>query len=263
MKDDSYKNEENLRFYTQISKSYDQCMVWDARLKSESPFFRKLFAENDVNTLLDAGCATGMHTIEFARWGLKVYGGDFSAEMLEQASKNAKSAGVSPKFFAADLPRMAKHVPEPLDAILCVGTTFPHISEADMKKSLTSFYTAIRPGGILLLQTVNFEKMYADNARFRPPRYWREGEEEKFFLRIYNFVSRTSVYVDMITLSKNGEKLDMTPETVNMRPFYREEISGWLQEAGFCECFFYGNYSMIPYDAKTSPDLVVIAKKRG
>jgi len=263
MKDDYCKNEENLHFYTQISKSYDQCMVWDARLKAESPFFRKLFAENGVNTLLDAGCATGMHAIEFARWGVKVYGGDFSAEMLEQASKNAESAAVSPKFFVSDLSSMSKHVPEPLDAVLCVGTTFPHLSEEDMKKSLADFYKAIRPGGILLLQTVNFEKMYSDNARFRPPRYWREGEEEKIFLRIYNFVSETNVYVDMITLSKEGEKVGMTPETVNMRPIYRKEISGWLEEAGFSECSFYGNYSMIPYDAQTSPDLVLIAKKKG
>jgi len=263
MKDDSCKDKENLHFYKQISSSYDQCMVWDARLKAESPFFRKLFAENGVSTLLDAGCATGMHAIEFARWGLNVYGGDFSAEMIEQASKNAKSAAVSPKFFVADLPGMSKHVPEPLDAVLCVGTTFPHLSEADMKRSLACFYTAIRQGGILLLQTVNFEKMYADNARFRPPRYWREDEEEKFFLRIYNFVSKTSVYVDMITLSKKGEKVDMTPETVNMRPVYREEITDWVQEAGFSECSCYGNYSMLPYDAKTSPDLVVIAKKKG
>ncbi len=258
----SNKIKENLSFYEEISDKYDQVISWQERFDREKSFFSRLFSENNINSLLDAGCATGAHAIEFARSGLEVYGADFSPEMIEEAKKNAKAKGVSAEFFVSNLFDVSKHIKKPVDLVMSIGTTLPQLlSEEKIAETFSSFYSSLKKGGTLLVQNVNFEKMYAKNTRFRPPKYYRDGNKDKFFLRTYNFVSRSELYVDMVTLVKDGDKVEMLPHTVNMRPMYVSDITRYIQRAGFGEVSVYGGYDLSAYDEKSSPDLVVIAQK--
>ena len=45
-------------------------------------FYRKLFAEHDVTTVLDCACGTGWNVIMFHSLGFKAFGSDLSDAML-------------------------------------------------------------------------------------------------------------------------------------------------------------------------------------
>lgn len=53
-------------------------------------------AAGSGHRLLELGCGTGRHAIEFARAGMEVTGIDMSAEMVERATARIASSGVSP-----------------------------------------------------------------------------------------------------------------------------------------------------------------------
>ena len=53
--------------------------------------------------LLDLGCGTGMHALDFARQGWKVAGIDLSHEMIASAKARAEQAGLSIPFRQGDV----------------------------------------------------------------------------------------------------------------------------------------------------------------
>ena len=52
--------------------------------------------------ILDVGCGTGRHSVEFARRGYQVTGLDFSSGMLKEAQKAADAIGVKVEWIHAD-----------------------------------------------------------------------------------------------------------------------------------------------------------------
>ena len=73
MADDIYRN---------FAARYD-------RIRPPNPgrdeFFRRLFADNDVNSVLDCSCGTGRDILLFDSFGCDVYGSDLSESMLAQS----------------------------------------------------------------------------------------------------------------------------------------------------------------------------------
>ena len=70
-------------FYDDIGGGYDVIIDWEERLDREEPFYRALFDEHNVRTLLDTACGTGEHAAWFSSWGIDVVATDLSQEMIE------------------------------------------------------------------------------------------------------------------------------------------------------------------------------------
>jgi ubiquinone/menaquinone biosynthesis C-methylase UbiE len=57
-------------------------------------FFRSLFADHGVKTVLDCACGAGHELIIFKQLGSRPTGSDLSPAMLDLAKKNLTKAGV-------------------------------------------------------------------------------------------------------------------------------------------------------------------------
>ena len=95
-------------FYDELAEGYELMINWDARLKRETPFFRKLFGERGVASVLDCACGGGRHAVEFASWGLEAAGCDISGEMLRLAKRNASQAGAVVDLFKAGMTEVSE-----------------------------------------------------------------------------------------------------------------------------------------------------------
>ena len=51
------------------------------------------FGDGKISRILDLGCGTGRHAVEFAKRGFDVTGVDFSEAMLSRARERANAAG--------------------------------------------------------------------------------------------------------------------------------------------------------------------------
>jgi ubiquinone/menaquinone biosynthesis C-methylase UbiE len=75
--------------YEDIAGRYGlACGPIDPEDSAWTPFFRQLFTENHVQSVLDCACGTGRHLFLFHALGLEATGADASAAMLAQAGKN-------------------------------------------------------------------------------------------------------------------------------------------------------------------------------
>jgi SAM-dependent methyltransferase len=254
-------------FYDSLGSDYDRMVSWQARLAREEAFFQRVFEENGVRSVLDAACGTGVHAVAFARRGLRSAGADLSPAMIEQARENARAAGVEVDLQVAAFGELAGRFTGSFDAVTCLGNSLPHlIDDSSLAAALSDFASLLRPGGVLIVQNRNYDRLLRERQRFMPLAAREDTEGESLFLRITDFplsaegVSE-SIEFTIVTLKKRGGSWQQSARTTPLRAIRRDTLERALTAAGFSSVLVYGSFTMAPYDAPDAGDLVAVAKK--
>jgi len=246
--------------YDALAADYDRFVNWTERLAHELPFFQRLFEAEGVRRVLDAACGTGHHAIALAQAGYEVVGADLSTAMIEHARENASAAGVDVACAVAGLGELAA-LGQTFDAALCLGNSLPHLlTAAAVQAALADFVAALRPGGLLIVQNRNFDKVGAERERFLGPQSHREGEREWLFVRFYDFYDETLTF-NMVRLARTAEGWSQSVESTELRPIFFDDLAGALAAAGFEGVRFCGSYEGETFDPAHSGDLIAVARR--
>ena len=245
---------------------YRRLIAWKARIKREAPFLRRLLEEAPERSVLDVGCGSGEHVAFFAQEGARAVGLDRSEAMVEAAREHeVRGHG---RFVLGDaLEAQATLAREnPFGLALCLGNMLPHVDEDEALEQLIARVTSrLLPGGLLLLQTLNYTRIQKNNVRHLPVNF-REGDggEEIVFLRLMKPVGGGRILFFPTTLSLDPESEEpvtvKSTRRVPLRAWTAEDLRPRLERAGM-EVKVYGTMQGDPYDAEASHDLVMVAKK--
>lgn len=252
---------------------YDRFVDWNKRLAREAPFFRRLFDDNDVHTVIDVGCGTGRHAIMWAEWGLDVTGVDPSESMLAQARISAESAvdaigtaGGSLVFADGGFGQLGSLALGPADAVTCTGNALPHVDGvARLDETFRDFAAVLRPGGVCVLHLLNHDRLIAGRLRSMPP-VVRDAEDGTWvFLRVLDYVE-DGIRFDFLTLHRPGGWAgDASWETESRRSVHTAlpvaVLEEKLAEAGFTRIALYGNHDGKPFDGTADESVIVVATK--
>ncbi|MGQ9682348.1 MAG: class I SAM-dependent DNA methyltransferase [Anaerolineae bacterium] len=248
--------------YDELSADYDRFVDWPARLAYELPHLEHLFAAHGVHSVLDAACGTGRHALALAERGYRAAGADLSAGMVARARAQAAEAGLDVPFAVAGFGQLASAFAEPFDAVLCLGNSLPHVlDEADLQAALADFAAVLRPGGLLIVQNRNYDRVWRSRERFMPLQTHREGDREWLFFRFMDFHELTLTF-NVVTLFREAETWRYRVGATELRPLLHNELAEWLPEAGFESIRFLGAYDGSPFDAGQSGDLIAVANRR-
>jgi SAM-dependent methyltransferase len=246
--------------YDLLAADYDRFVNWEERLAHELPFFQTLFAGQAVRRILDAACGTGHHALAFAKQGYQVVGADLSAAMIEQARENAAANDLPLSYHVAALGELAT-LRQTFDAVVCLGNSLPHLLTAQaVDAALVDFAYVLRAGGLLVLQNRNFDRVWAERERFMAPQSHREADDERLFIRFYDFHADTVTF-NMIRLRRTAKGWAQDVASTELRPIFREDLAMSLAASGFSDLDFYGGYDGAPFDPAASGDLLVVARK--
>ena len=255
--------------YDKLATIYDYFVNWDSRLAYELPFLeqqlRTLGEDPSQIRVMDTACGTGHHAIALANLGFQMSGSDLFPEMVSLADANAKAAGARVNFRTAGFGSISKSFKQPgeFDAVLCLGNSLPHVvSEADLDKALRDFKELLRPGGLLLLQMRNFDKVMGEKNRWMEPQAVKDGSTEWLFLRFYDFEADGKIQFNILSLHRKANAPWQTQLTsTHLLPIFSEKLQTELALLGFTNIKFYGNLAAESYTAGSSGDLVIIAYK--
>ena len=246
--------------YDALAADYDRFVNWKGRLAHELPFFDQLFAGQDVLHVLDAACGTGHHAVALAQRGHRAVGADLSAAMIERARENASAAGVDVRFTVAGFGELAA-LGEAFDAALCLGNSLPHLlTAAAVDNALVDFAAVLRPGGLLVIQNRNFDRVWAKRERFMGLQSHRDDEGEWLFVRFYDFHAETLTF-HMIRLRRTEEGWAQDVESTELRPIFRDDLAAAIAAVGFENAAFYGGYDNSAFDPAISGDLIAVARR--
>jgi glycine/sarcosine N-methyltransferase len=254
-------------FYDALGDEYDVMVSWEDRLRREEPFFRGVFVERGVRSVLDAACGTGRHAVAFARWGCsRAAGADLSPAMIERAREHAREAGVDVAWAVAGFGGLAAAFPEGIgsfDAVTCLGNSLPHLlDDATLGAALADMARMLRPGGLLVVQDRNYDRVMARRERFMPIAARGQPGDETLFLRITDFLGADRLRFTVVTLRSSGGTWSCSARSTPLRGIEQEALLGALAEAGFAAVECFGSYGREPFDPIGASDLVAVAVKR-
>jgi 2-polyprenyl-3-methyl-5-hydroxy-6-metoxy-1,4-benzoquinol methylase len=110
-----------------------------------------------MRRVMDAGCGTGIHSVELASRGYELIGFDFSERMVELAIQKPLSKSSRVSFFQGDMRKFV--APKKCDAVICMTNAFlVNNTPEQARTALSCFALSLRRGGVLLLEVTDYLK---------------------------------------------------------------------------------------------------------
>ncbi|HEX9161253.1 MAG TPA: class I SAM-dependent methyltransferase [Thermoanaerobaculia bacterium] len=245
---------------------YRSLIAWEPRLEREWPLLDEILRTAPSRKVLDLGSGTGDHARFLAAQGYEVVGMDTSPAMLEKS--RAASEGFNVRFIAGDMRDVAPLAGEQFGAAICVGNALPHLTgEDDLGRLASSARRVLLPGGPILLQSINYDRIEIKKERALPLSFLKDPEDPLatiIFLRPMELLPDGRV-IFMPTSLKMRTDRETPIEIVSTR---RVEIRGWrrpqiesaFRGAGFTNIEVFGSYDKSPFDRAESRDIILIAR---
>ena len=256
------KNETAQGFYDRFAGTFDAMVDWPARIKKEEPLLREVFQRAKAGRILDAGCGTGWHAIEFARWGYEAVGVDLSPQMVEMARGNARNAGVEVDFEVGSFGELSEIFGPTFDVVLCIGNSLPHLTtEGALQEAIRNFYAVLRPGGFVLVQNLNYDRQVAQQRRFFPAKGKEVNDVETLIWRFTDYGRDGLITFHMAIFQKIEGQWRVQVHSTPQRPFLEKDALTVLPAVGFEVIELYGGYDKTAFDMEGSGDLIVVGRK--
>lgn len=230
MQNDHYKREYTREFVSR----WDSLIGWDSRAEGENGFFERLLRRNGCKSVADVAAGTGFHAIRLAHAGFEVTASDGAETMIRQTKQNAEDMEV--ELAAAQVVDWRElheaFGANRFDALVCLGNAFTHLFEEDARRqALDSMRTVLRPGGLLIMDHRNYDKIldhgYSSKHRYY---YVGNGVDAKPSVIRDDLVKFEYSYAD-------GNKFHLS-----MFPLRQHYVRTLFDESGFTSVTTYGDF---------------------
>ena len=241
-------------FYDHLAGEYDGMTGFADRFEREEPVFRDIVNAHNLRTALDAGCGTGFHSLLLARLGVAVTAIDVSTKMVQRTQQHAAGMGLPVTVVQSDVLHVADGIHAPFDAVFVLGNTLPHLtSDGEVDRALGNFRSMLAPGGLLVLQTLNYDTVLAGRNRIISVK--ETGGST--YVRFYDFGAGTLTF-NVLVLKRTASGLSHTLHSTLVRPLTSAFIMDALGRAGFVSTKRFGSLGRDPF-TPSSRDHVVFA----
>ena len=249
--------------------NYRRLIAWPARIEREWPFLETALARAPAKTVIDLGCGTGEHARHLASRGFKAFGIDRSEEQIAEAGDYEREFDeCGPRFLLgeiADLPRLTE---ERFGAALCLGNVLPHLEDRELAVALEGLASRTLPGSRLIMQLINYERVFARDIRSLPVNVRDDPEsptDEIAFVRLMTRDGDRHVRFYPMTLAVRPDReppIELkAAKEVRLRAWRQKDLAAALKDAGFQIESTYGDMVGGKHEAANSADLVVVARR--
>jgi glycine/sarcosine N-methyltransferase len=228
MKDQS----EIAAIYDKMAPVFDyEVEDWESAKKSYVEYIKPIFVENQVKTVLDCSCGTGIQAIGLASEGFRVTASDISEEMIGAASKNASKYGVDIDFVHSSFLDLKANLSRRFDAVISMGNAFSHmLTDQDAVEALRNMRSVLRDdNGLCLCDVWNYVTLCAKKKRFIP----LVMKDDAIVLQVRDFFDADRVDVNFLYFIKVNGKWQHQNVSMNLRPITTDQLQRFFMEAGF------------------------------
>ncbi len=252
-------SEDPSAFYDRLAPDYDAMTGFENRFVREAPAFQQLVRGYAIRTALDAGCGTGFHALLLAKLGVQVTAVDVSGEMLRALEAHKKSLRLDVEPVQSSFQTLSVSVRKTFDCVFCLGNSLAHLlGPDDLRLSLSNFFLLLRPGGTLILQHLNYDRILKRRDRVQSVK----EQNGLTFVRFLDFDRAPDLIgFNILILERKGGSLSHRLSSITLRPVLRDEFSAALDSVGFVDVRFFGSIAMEEFKPESSTDLVVTAEK--
>ena len=240
-----------MSFYEQIAPYYHHIFKINV---NQVNFIKSKIPESD-SSILDIGCGIGTLSFELTQYYKNLLGIDMDAEMIRAASIKKGTNTEAIQFLQLSMLKLDASIDKnSVDGIVCFGNTLVHLNSLDeIADFLQQSKTALKPNKKLLVQIVNYDKILTKDIKQLP----LLENDEIVFERNY-YYRKLENKIDFNTRLKVKSTQQIIENSIELLPLLKKEIALLLNEAGFNNCNFYGNFKQESYTID-SPALIIEA----
>lgn len=232
--------------YTNLAGYFDEMFpVGDLQLR----FINEELQRIQGRDILDASCGSGGYTLALSQAGYLVTGIDMDPGKIAYAREKAYQHDAGVHFRIEDL-RCINEEDRRFSAVLCLGNSLTHLlTDEDIEKALMEVYRVLIPGGIFILQMINYDHV----LRYKPAALpvLELVESGTTFSRTYGY--REDGLIDFTTCLRiqQGDISNDYGGTIPLRPIAYSELQAWLAKIGFSKPTFYGGFDRSAYSEES------------
>lgn len=225
--------------YVHYARYYD-LLYKDKDYGAETRFVHDQLAALGASrgSLLELGCGTGRHAMNFAELGYKVTGIDLSPAMVARANQRAvkmpKTVRAKPAFSVGDLVKL--RLGRKFDAVVSLFHVLGYqTSNPELVASIATAATHLRPGGLFFFDFWFGPAVLTDRPSVRVKRFADEAIEvtrisEPVMDPVRNVVS---IDFDVRVEDRKSQRVHRIHETHHVRYFFLPELEQILASNGF------------------------------
>ena len=201
-------------------------------------------------SVLDMACGAGRHAITFAKMGFKVTAVDLSDRLISEANKSANEEGVELDFVLSDI--LEFETDKKFDLAVNLFTSIGYFEKDDENYAvIKKANDLLNHGGYFVLDYFNKDFLLKNLI---PTSVFSENG-----LKItQNRSIEGRRIVKKIRVDKSGSSKEFYE---SVRLYSCDELSKYIENAGFKIVKQYGDYLGNNYEVESSPRLIIFAVK--
>lgn len=228
--------------YEALAASYDR-LTEDIPYKDLLAYYKKLWAlyGKAPQTALDLACGTGSLAVLLAGEGLSVLGVDASEQMLTEAYEKAMALENPPYFIRQKMQKL--RLPQPVDfAVCCLDGINYLTAPEDCRATFRRVYASLNAGGLFVFD-INSEC----KLRSLDGQVFLDEDDEVYCVWRAEFDETTRICsYGMDVFQRQGRLWRRSAELHEEYAYRVEELTQWLEEAGFVNIRVFGDRSLEP-----------------
>jgi 2-polyprenyl-3-methyl-5-hydroxy-6-metoxy-1,4-benzoquinol methylase len=239
-------------FYELLAPHYHAIFPLSAALATRVD---ALLDEAPQQSVLDLGSGGGLLAVHTAARAARVVAVDLNANMVAMGANLAKERGMPVIWRQGDMLSVAQSVGERFGVVVCVGNTLLHLpGVAGIADGLRGIAASVRPGGYVLIQTINVDRCL-DRGSLEPPlKRVKSPEGEVVLRRRYSSVGDGLRFDTEVERAGAKHQFSMT-----MVPLVAKKLLELAGQAGLREARLYGDFAGQTWH-RDAPATVLIAR---
>jgi SAM-dependent methyltransferase len=229
--------------YEQLAADYDWMYDDDALVSGRAvnhPATARLMQRISRGSLvLDAACGTGVDAAVLARRGFTVSAADGSDAMVAEAAERFQRERLAIPLLRSEWADLPAATTQRFDVVLCIGNSLVHAAGREaMVEALTGLRRMARPGGYVVVDSRNWEKLHAEHRVVHvADRVVTRAGRRCVVLYAWEIPERfgDEHIAHMVFIFENGERVDAHEYRLAFRPFTAGELRERLELAGLRE----------------------------
>ena len=226
--------------YEALAASYDR-LTNDVEYEATVNVYEEILRQEGLKprTAVDLACGTGSVAAILARRGLRVTAVDMSEEMLTVAQQKTAEMENPPRFLCQPLQRL--WLDRGVDLAVCALDSLDYITNpADCAEAIRRIYKALNPGGIFIFDVNTPEKLRAMDGQV-----FLDEDDDVYCVWRGEFDASSNICsYGMDLFRREGEHWLRSFEEHREYAYSREQLEGFLRDAGFIHIRVYGDRTL-------------------
>lgn len=225
-------------FYDQLAGDYHLIYQdWRQAVRRQGAVLDRLirsFLGPGEHQVLDCACGIGTQAIGLAVRGHHVHASDISEPSVERARVEAESFGATVTFAIADFRDLAG-LDRTFDVVMACDNSLPHLTEdADLASAAASMFDRLRPGGLLIASTRDYDKAIEDRLPITQPQRFDDGSGTRIVFQSWDWAPDGRTYMAHLFITRrDGDQWHLSHHQTPYRALRRRELDKTLASSGF------------------------------